>query len=170
MINRLFTLVVVSLCFLGFFVGCGGQKAPADFPKLYNVNLSVENNGTPLDGVIVNFVSTSQYVTSGQTDSSGKAVLATRTSLYSAKGVPVGQYKVVLTKEPELKSRVSDAEREKMEVAQLREYVQKLKDEEAKTPRPLPADLESRDKTPLSIDVTENGGELKVNVADYVKR
>ena len=162
-----FHLFIASVIFLSLGMSGCGPKPPADFPKVYPATVTVLKDGTPLADVMVNFENKTIHISSGVTDAGGKAVIATKTPHYSAMGAPVGTYKVYLSKEPDLKSKLPDEEVNKMEPAQVQTYLAKLRAEKANTPRPLPAVLENANKTPLTIEVTESGGELKVEVSEH---
>jgi len=166
--KKTFVLAVLMVPFFPFFLGCG-SKAPEGFPKVYPTTVIVEQDGIPVNGALVYLSGTGHYPSSGETDATGRAVIGTKSPHYSAKGAPIGQYSVYLSKEPELPSKVSDEERDKMEPAQIREYTLKLRQERANTKRPLPEILEDKNRTPLTIEVTEKGGELKINISDHTK-
>ena len=81
-------------------VGCGGDDGrPADMPRLHPVNISVIQDGQPLEGASVTLIAEAPAVaqysrSSGTTTAAGTATIRT----YGFNGVPVGDYKVVIEK------------------------------------------------------------------------
>lgn len=81
---------------VGATVGCGGRKS--NHPPLVPVSGTVTMDDKPLSGAIVTFVpsgSTRGDGANGFTDASGKYELVYRGN---DKGVPTGEYRVVVTK------------------------------------------------------------------------
>lgn len=101
--RRELPVLLSVLCFLtlalSVFSGCGGQKYPDGFPKVYPVTVSVVQDGKPLEGANVLFYAqdevNSRWGIGGCTDAAGNAIMAVNGKY---KGVPAGQYKVTVTK------------------------------------------------------------------------
>ena len=78
--------------------GCGGNNdagRPADLPQLFPVNITVTQEGTPLEGASVTLVATSStYTPSGTTNASGVAAIQT----YGFPGAPAGEHAVLVTR------------------------------------------------------------------------
>ena len=88
-------LIVAFLC-----SGCGGQKLPADLPRLYPTTIVILQDGTPLAGAAITLINADPEVTrysgsSATTDASGRAVMFTE-GMYQ--GLPAGTYKVTVLK------------------------------------------------------------------------
>ncbi len=94
--------------FLSFFLltvavltvaGCKKDVKPAGLPKLYSCTITILQAGEPLPEAFVSLISTdgqnTRWPVGGTTDQSGKAVLGTYGKF---KGVPKGEWKVVVTK------------------------------------------------------------------------
>lgn len=81
-------------------VGCGGR--PDDFPKLAPTTITVTQDGKPVDRVQVLLYSSSlkNYISSGNTDSRGVAVIRTSTEKKSYPGSPIGEIRVGLYRSP----------------------------------------------------------------------
>ena len=90
--------VIFFLFAVSFFPGCGGEKRPQGFPKIYKCQLKVVENGTPVSDVIVKLESSdreaNKWSPSGSTGEDGIADLQTR----GFPGAPVAEYKVLLEK------------------------------------------------------------------------
>jgi hypothetical protein len=78
--------------------GCGGNSdagRPADLPRLFPVNITVTQEGTPLEGASVTLtVTSSTYTPSGTTNASGVAAMQT----YGFPGAPAGEHVVLISK------------------------------------------------------------------------
>ena len=94
---------------IGFFVllltvslaaGCGGEKRPNGFPKLYLTTLAVTQDGQPLSGATVMLFGQTpelqKWSVGGQTGDGGTAKLITCGKYV---GVPEGEFTVVVIKE-----------------------------------------------------------------------
>ncbi len=92
-----FFLSLLGLALAVSALGCG-QKKPDGMPDLEQVALTVIQDGKPLDGATVNLKSTdpgNKWTSGGRTDATGVANLVTHGQY---KGVPVGKYKVAVSK------------------------------------------------------------------------
>ncbi len=94
--RSLFLLSLAALFMLSS--GCG-QKLPKGMPKLYKTQLTITQDGKPLEGANVvvtsaNFAS-APWSSGGITDASGSVILKTE-GQYD--GVPIGSYVVTVTK------------------------------------------------------------------------
>jgi len=96
--TRTLTFLIIS-AFVIFHIGCGGPARPAGMPRLYPASIEVVQEGTPLEGALVQLVSEDPEIErwgpSGVTDASGVAVLQTD-GRYA--GAPLGTYKVIVSK------------------------------------------------------------------------
>ena len=94
----------IGMTFLGIAVvllvassGCNGKKKPADLPALYPCQITVMQDGKPLEGALVRLHSDKslRFTTSGVTDNQGVANIKTDVSW---PGAPEGKYKVCVQK------------------------------------------------------------------------
>lgn len=86
-------LIIASVC----VSGCSKSALPEGFPKLYPCEITVNQDGAPLEGATVTLMPkdpANVYSSSGVTDASGKAVLKT----YGHAGAPLGTSAIVVTK------------------------------------------------------------------------
>ena len=142
-----FLLILSLFC----FSGCGGKKKPSDLPPLYPVKITVVQDGNPLEGATVNFIADGanvRFTTAGITDKNGVATIKTDIDW---PGVPVGKYKVCISKvvmPPEEPTDASLSYEERRAKAGARSAQTKsLVDSRFLRPR----------TTTLAIDVTESG-------------
>ena len=96
--TRIYSWICCFTLFAGLAacLGCG-QKLPPGMPKLNPCTITVRMDGKPVENVTVRLISGEQihWGCSGITNSSGQAALVTDGKY---KGVPAGQYKVLLTR------------------------------------------------------------------------
>ncbi|MDO5552824.1 MAG: hypothetical protein Q4G68_03605 [Planctomycetia bacterium] len=87
----------ILLTFLAsVFLGCGSNSLPDGMPPLKPFDITITQEGAPLEGATVFLHSNAvPYVIAGKTDATGKAALSTQ----SYRGVPDGEFKVVVVKE-----------------------------------------------------------------------
>jgi hypothetical protein len=76
--------------------GCGDTSKPSDIPPLYPCTVTVTQEGVPLAEAMVEFISAEQtkYRAVALTGGNGTVQMST----YGHSGVPIGKYKVVVTK------------------------------------------------------------------------
>ncbi|MDR1382465.1 MAG: hypothetical protein LBJ67_01260 [Planctomycetaceae bacterium] len=88
------SFTLISIC------GCGQSPGlPGDFPKIYPCEISVIQEGKPLEDAMVSLNpigNTDKYAggCSATTDAHGKAFLMT----YGQNGIPAGKYKILISK------------------------------------------------------------------------
>jgi hypothetical protein len=88
-------IIISLLCFAA--AGCQRSDAPGDLPKLFPCAVTITQDGKPLEGAVVEFVSSedaAKYHAVGLTDAAGVAEMKT----YGKDGAPEGKYKVVVRK------------------------------------------------------------------------
>ena len=164
----------LKIFFLGMFllgvVGCQTSDTPKDFPKTFPVTAIIKAGDTPLaDATILLYAQNAQgsWASSGNTNANGEAMLVTNQGSYTAKGVPEGSYKVVLSKQQKAPSERSPEEVDAMSYDEQIAYSQKISAELAKLATFVPATLTDPKKTPLTLEVTKSGGELIVDISKY---
>ena len=150
--------------------GCQDSNAPKDFPKTFSTKVTVKEGETPLEDVTVFLYAQSlkgSWAPSGVTNAGGVADLVTNQGDYMAKGVPADTYTVVLNKPVKAPSELSPEEVNNMSYDDQIAYGRKINEELAKMPPVIPTALTNPRGTPLSLTVTESGGELIVDLSDY---
>ena len=134
--------VVVLLSFLMF--GCG-HDGPADLPRLYPCKIKiVDKSGDAVeDASVVAINSDSKWASIGQTGSDGIAVLKTNGTY---PGVPVGMYKILVTKYSVTVTAKSSDPEQGDEVAETLVFDKSFSDEST-TPLQLTMEAKSNDVT-----------------------
>lgn len=91
-------IYIILLIFITSIVGCGDKSRPSDLPPLYSCTVTVTQDSKPLEEVMVMFEPIDsadvKYSAAAITSADGNALMKT----YGFQGVPVGKYKVVVTK------------------------------------------------------------------------
>jgi len=141
-----------------FQAGCGGgdKGRPADLPKLFSVNITITQEGKPLEGAIVTLSakSPSTYGTSmGTTNASGVATMRT----YGYDGTPAGEYAVLVDKKGVENQKESKDEYGGTVLTGGQSY------------RYTNAQYADKDKTPHSLTVTEKGASGSFEVGAPVR-
>ncbi|MDR2642793.1 MAG: carboxypeptidase-like regulatory domain-containing protein [Planctomycetaceae bacterium] len=79
--------------------GCSAGDKPADLPKLYPCEVTVMQDNLPLAEAAVEFIpvnsANAKYRAGSVTDKNGNVSMTT----YGFQGVPIGKYKVVISKD-----------------------------------------------------------------------
>lgn len=143
------TLLVAMGCFL--FIGCG-EKRPDGMPKLYPVTLVISQEGQPLAQASVSAIPESgfaQFSSGGVTDDSGTVVLFTHGQY---KGMPLGKYKVTVQKTIVEDPQKSEADPSPTKIFDV-----------------VAAECSSREKTPLSFEVTAGTNQFDLNAGKPVR-
>jgi hypothetical protein len=168
--NQWKSILLIGLCCLSLFVGCG-KKRPEGVPDLYPAKVTVTNAGTPIADANVFLVSQSgasgSWSANGATDAQGVAVINTSQGDWQAKGAPEGEYKIYITKLPDVKE---DPVPE--EIKNDSDALQKFEQEQMKklqaAPKIIPEVLTQPAKSPLTLKVAAGStAELKVDVSEH---
>ena len=154
--------------------GCG-KKFPDGFPKVYPINITITDGGTPLSSVKISFLTnTASFAVSGETDASGVPKIVTAQGEFSAEGIPAGDYVVTLQDVMKIDIGVSAAEIAAMsrsEQGKLEEKRQKLISAyKKKVPDSLCKSGGKIDtRSPIRFTASEGPNELKIDVSEYKK-
>ena len=96
--KRTFLSLITLLLAIFLLPGCG-ESLPDGMPRLYPASIAVVQEGTPLEGAIVQLIPENEdhsaWVPTGTTDAQGVAVLQTNGRFA---GAPLGSYRVTVTK------------------------------------------------------------------------
>ncbi|MDO5553740.1 MAG: hypothetical protein Q4G68_08260 [Planctomycetia bacterium] len=94
-----FSLYIMLMVVPSFFIACGGAKRPDGMPQLVPCQVTLTSQGQPVAGVSITLIpkqsGLERWSSAGLTDASGTAALVTYGQY---KGVPSGEFKVVLGK------------------------------------------------------------------------
>ncbi|MDR2345030.1 MAG: hypothetical protein LBE18_03100 [Planctomycetaceae bacterium] len=106
--TRIFFVTLIIAVML--FIGCSDSGKPSDLPELYRCTITITQEGKPLSGAIVEFISedtnNKKYTPVQHTDSNGTALMST----YGYIGVPAGKYKIIVTKNIEDETTIQNKE------------------------------------------------------------
>lgn len=146
-------LFILFLAFLS--IGCSDR--PEGFPAIVPCSITVTQGENPVEGVAVTFVPNQvmpSIIISGETDARGTCVPVTRFAGHLEKGVPPGEYAVVLEKEPKVEG-PSPEERANMTYDQAMAASKKMEAARAAMPRIIPIEYTDKEKTPVKMSVSE---------------
>jgi hypothetical protein len=164
---------LMILFFITFFItisGLTGCGRPADLPKLYPCQITVTDGGSPVAEARVSMADESSgksWSIHGITNSAGIAEMRTTYTNYTASGVPQGNFKVALDKEPPNlpPHGVTDSMNE-----QEADAVMKKWEEDVDKLRIIPKNLIFVSSTPITLEIKEGtGGNLKIDINEYRK-
>ncbi|MCL2622361.1 MAG: hypothetical protein FWD31_01740 [Planctomycetaceae bacterium] len=162
--------LVVLVCLAVFlFSGCSGGT-PKGFPKVVSCQVAVVDGTTPIADVEVSLypsAPTSGMVFFGKTDALGVCKVGTSFANYYKEGVPEGNYKVVLVKEPRVEDTKTREEQNAMSRPELDAYRKQMQDKRDALPRIIPVSLTTSANTTLTLDVSGKDTQLDVNVAEH---
>lgn len=155
--------------FLVFIAGCTGG-APKDFPKVVPCQVTVLDDTNPIADVEVSLYASNPISGCsffGKTDDSGVCKVGTSFANYYKKGVPEGNYKVVLIKEPFVEDTKSREEQNAMARPELDAYRAQMKAKKDALPRIIPAPLTTAATTPLTINVQGKTTAMTINLPEH---
>ena len=153
---------LVSLSLVCF--GCG-KKKPDGFPEVQPFTVKVVDGSKPIEGAIIRFIGDGGSIAiHGQTDATGVAVMTTGLQGYTAKGVPAGNYRVQVEKEPLAEHWKTPEEQSQMSKPEKDKYLDEWLAKCAELPREVPKIWNSYDNTPLTATVSAGGGEVTYDV------
>ena len=161
-----FALSGITAVLLFVASGCGGKKKPADLPPLYPCEITVIQDGKPLEGATVslNADGTSlRFTVAAKTDKVGVAKIKTDIDWL---GAPVGKYKVCIRK---VVAPATDTSEEiPSDPTAYAEYQKKLASQSAQTKSLVDRKYLRPHTTPVSIEVTESGFSDTIDVGTAV--
>ena len=147
----------------------GCNPAPHGFPQVVPCTIIVTKDNVPLPQVMIKLVSEGgkEWLTAATSDPSGVTELRTMLGDYVQKGAPPGQYKVVLSQIPQVKSRYT--QQQLFDMSQAEKDAENLRrQKEIAESRSFPVEFENAETTPISIDVTQPQTEIPLDVAEWI--
>jgi len=160
--------VLCASALLGNTIGC--NSAPDGMPVLYPCKVTILDGGDPAGAEIIVALQsdppTANAVIFGQTDPSGIAEINTRFKNFEGAGAPEGTYKITLKKGIDVPHTKTADERKRMSPPEQNAYEAERDAARAKIQNIVPESLGSVDTSELVIEVTREGGECTVDLAD----
>jgi len=172
-----FILSVLCCCLCCLF-GCGGEKLPPDFPKVYPMTIAVKDGATPLSKVQIMFYPAATgagaaFASSGSTDENGVAIITTSQGGFSKAGIPAGEFVVTLEDMIDMNMGKSSEEMSNMSTAELnkmsQEQLKMLATYKRKVPEVLCKAGAVANRSPIRFTASEGKNELTIDVAEYQK-
>lgn len=163
------SLFVLGLCIV-FAVGCGTKK-PDGIPQLHPAKVTVTNGTSPIAEASVFLIlqggASGSWSTVGVTDAKGVAVINTSQGGWTSKGVPEGEYKIYITKAPDVKLDPPSEEIMNDSAAWERFAAEQAKIKRD-APKIIPEKLANPAQSPLTLTVTTSGtAELAVDISEH---
>ena len=160
--------VVTAVLLLLPAAGCGAR--PKGFPKCYPCTVVLLKGGEVIPDSTATLIPTASgknYVSSGTVDAQGQAVISTHCGNYIEKGVPEGEYRLVVSAPctpPE------DIDRETFRKMSIAEQIESSRADKQKVSDsiPVPEIFRTPDETPVTVTVKSSGENVtKVDMAEY---
>ena len=149
--------------------GCG-KSAPDGMPETVPFSVKVVDGSKGIADVQVVMDSEAGVgAVSGTTNSSGVAEMKTTFKNFTAKGVPVGDYKVRCIKNPTVDHWKTEEELNKMDLGERQAYFDEWQKKNEALDREVPKILEDFDNCPCKTTVSGEG-EFVVDVAEYKEK
>ena len=166
---NLWKLLALGLCVL-FTVGCGTKK-PDGIPPLYPAKVTVNNGASPIAEASVFLVlqegTSSGWAANGVTDVNGVAVINTSQGDWKSKGAPAGEYKIYITRRPDVKEDPMPDEIKNDSDAMERFAAEQWKKIQ-NAPKLIPEKLTNPAQSPLKLTVSTSGtAELTVDISEH---
>ena len=162
---RIFLAVTLVLCLLS---GCNRQKRPDGMPPLFPCDITITQDGKPLDEADVRLVlesGTTDWITAGKTNASGVAKLSTHAQFA---GAPAGTFKVLVSKNVPAPSKypmpAQDASPDEWS-----EWRGKVQLETCPLVRYVKPEYENANTTPHSITITKGKNTATFNVGEAIQ-
>ena len=145
---------------------CNQKKKPADMPQLFPCEITVVQDGKPLEGATVNLTADGtslRFTVAAKTDKNGVAKIKTDIDW---PGAPAGKYKVCISKvvAPEVDN-TTPIPSDPVEYAA---YQKKLAESSAQTKSLVDSKYLRPHTTPESIEVTASGYKATIDVGPAV--
>jgi hypothetical protein len=158
-------------------VGCG-KATPPGLPPLAPCKVKVHDNGRPLTKIDIFFQRVegqAGWSLNGRTGADGVAIAQTISGSFSAKGIPIGTYRITLKEQIELPPELGNASHNVKDPTmfdptipeQQRKNIADQRQKYLTEHRMLPAILCDPAQTPLELVVSTSGAELDVDVSQF---
>jgi hypothetical protein len=152
---------------------CGCSNKPDDVPQLFPCKVVVTKDTVPMEGVHTVLGSTSgnsQCAVFGVTNSSGIATIHTNRLGWQGNGAPVGEYIVIISKEPKLEGGLSTEEYQKLDPIEQERYQLEQQRKYDALPREIPTEMGDVIQSPYRLTVRQDGENvLNIDIATSKK-
>lgn len=173
MTSQPFHWSLLSVFFFSVFVGCS-SKQPTGFPEVYPCSIRILKDGAPLDKVNIMLDASEPTFHnigySGETDSQGKAIISTNYPNYNTKGVPAGEYRVLLKKRDVIEGEKSREEVNRMGGEELEVYTAELEKKRRVHKPTIPPHFWEFETSPLTFTMAKDGADLTFDIKDYPQK
>ena len=146
-------------------VGCDSGR-PTRLPKTYACTIVVKNADKPIDSAVVTLVPSNHggdWASGGITDASGIAQMKTTCASYQEKGVPEGEYTIIIARRPDIEGDKTQEEIDAMPGQERDAYFADLENKRSKLPPVVPPEWGNSAKTPLKITVGTKDNRLELD-------
>ena len=147
--------------------GCSGSKRPDGMPKLHPCQITITQDGVPLEGASVTLDpkgGSISWRSDGRTDANGVAYIVTGVEY---KGAPVGEYRVRVSKMELSPSAVSETS--PTDPVEYEKWAQVKRSETRTQYRMVKAEFDDPQKTTLELTVSEGKNEVTFDVGEAIK-
>jgi len=165
-------ITIALLMIIGSFLiaGCG-PKRPDGIPAIYPAKVTVKNGASPIAGANVFLVyqgtASGSWSVNGVTDASGVAEITTSQGDWKSKGAPEGEYKIYITKRPDVQEDPMPEEI-KNDSDAMERFAAEQQRKLAAAPKVIPDTLANPATSPLTISVSTSGtAELTVDISEH---
>ena len=166
------TRIIALLLGIGIILiaGCG-PKRPDGVPALYPAKVTVKNGASPIAEANVFLVyqgaTSGSWSVSGVTDANGVAEITTSQGEWKSKGAPEGEYKIYITKRPDVQEDPMPEEI-KNDSDAMERFAAEQQRKLAAAPKVIPEILANPATSPLSLTVSTSGtAELTVDISEH---
>ncbi len=158
--------MVVSLLLT---VGC--HRHPAGLPKCYPCSVLLLKDGAVIPDSKVTLVPVEKgknFVGAGTVDSTGLAVVTTHYRGDEVKGVPAGDYKLVVSAPSDMELEIIDRSVLRQMTNEERYALQQKTKEAIRDSNPVPTALRTPENSPVTVTVSSGGeNKIEVEMSDY---
>lgn len=158
-----FAIVVAVVTTCCCVLGCG-QPKPVDMPDVVPFKVKIVDGDKPIEGVHVLLSYDKNPVISGETDKNGVAELTTTLQKYTAKGAPIGSFKVTCVKEPVVEHWKTMQEIAEMTPGESAAYYKEYQEKCAAVPREIPKSWGDSLNPVLSVEIDGSAAEVTFDV------
>jgi hypothetical protein len=162
---RLFIITLLGVC---LFSGCTKTPRPVGFPTLYPCEITITQEGQPLENALVRLMPESgsfEWIISSKTNASGVALFSTHAKY---PGAPAGTFKVCVSKIEEEPTKLPPFNKD-APFEERMAWEEKYMNEKRQKYKFVKSEYNDVRKTPHSITVTKGKNRETFDVGEAVK-